>query len=208
MGLDILELSNVLAQSKSSTGPGHADMKRAMYFLRLAILAGVYTTQSSIAQVSDSGCELDSAHNTIMCASLNPKQVEKLIDIAKKSIPGDKDKTNVSTVLEELNKKTMTELYAIKVSESDDVCSLTECRGISGSKVAKFADAVLNARDKEQAMQIANTNNMIAISGGIIAVLSFALGVFNVVTALKGKKEVASESPGTPRFKKTRKREA
>jgi hypothetical protein len=80
----------------------------------------------------------------------------------------------VQSIIEELQSKTYTQLFAIKISQ-EQACMLVSCRGVNEHTVSQLADAVLSARDKDQSMKAASINSTIAISGGVLAILSFIM---------------------------------
>jgi hypothetical protein len=91
-------------------------------------------------------------------------------------------------VVSELQSKSYTELYVIKIGDEDQVCTLLNCHNIKGNAVVKLADAVLSARDKEENAKAAPINSRIAMSGAVLAVLSFAMSAWSTAVSLRSKK--------------------
>jgi hypothetical protein len=91
------------------------------------------------------------------------------------------------SIMKDLQDMSYTELYAIKLSESE-TCSLVSCRGVNAGTVRQLTDAVLSARDKDQSTRAANINSTISISGGILAVLSFIMSASSTIASIRSRK--------------------
>jgi hypothetical protein len=95
---------------------------------------------------------------------------------------------SLPTVMKDLQGKTYTELFAIKLNDETQTCLLTTCGDVNPATVIKLAEAVLSARDKEESVRTANVNLRIAVSGAILAVLSFAMSAWTTLASLRSKK--------------------
>jgi hypothetical protein len=97
-------------------------------------------------------------------------------------------KENLKQLLTELESKSITDLYLIKLSQDNRTCQLTNCYGLIPSEVRNLADAVAIGRDKEQSARNTTINATISISGAILAVLSFVMSASSTVITLRSKK--------------------
>jgi hypothetical protein len=97
-------------------------------------------------------------------------------------------KLSLPAVMKDLQSKTYTELFAIKLNDETQTCLLTTCGDVKPATVIKLADAVLSARDKEESVRTTTVNSRIAVSGAILAVLSFAMSTRTTVATLRSKK--------------------
>ena len=130
------------------------------------------------------------ATGTKYSGSLIKKSVEEL----SKQI----SKEQLNNITEELESKTITDLNVIKIALDDDsVCSVLDCFGVQSATVKRIADAVISGRDKEETVRAANINTRIAISGAVLAVLSFLMSAWSTITSLRSKKPgLAPINPG------------
>jgi hypothetical protein len=168
----------------------HTKM-RAIRLLLLLVAMCSFAAAKRDARAEDQPCAVSSANgtNTVVC-NISKDALEAL----SKSLTllPETQKSDIPIVLKDLGTKSYEELYAIQLSSPKDACSLIDCRNISGGTIGKLAEAILNARDKEQAVRTAATNNIIAISGAIIAILSFILSIYTTVALSKSKRSGSS----------------
>jgi hypothetical protein len=133
-------------------------------------------------------CPQGSYYVNGFCSSLSDTEINTIDKAIDRSAEISGAKPDVRAVLKTLDTKSYEELYAIKLSDPAAVCELARCDHMSGATVSKLADAILSAREKEKGDATAKTTNTIAISGAIIAILTFILSAFNAVVALRTKK--------------------
>jgi hypothetical protein len=117
--------------------------------------------------------------------------VQKSIQALSKKV----SKEQLDNIINELTSKSYTELTVIKIAVDDgSLCGVINCYGIHPENVRMIADGVINGRDKEESVRTANINSKIAISGAVLAILSFAMSVWSTITSFRSKKSATADA--------------